>query len=414
MNIRQKVNISFLLFALLVGVLGILGYYNMRETERQVDVIIQESEGLLILRDMKEQIIEGIEEALAYLRLGDPLEKERFYRNLEGFDISSASFEEIGSFHHVGQEEEDELFKKITASRQALAIASGNMFESYERNGTVDLKYSSLLDGERHKFVALIDRFSEIKGEEVAVAQGKIRLMIGDAEKITVIFVSVAVVLALGLGLFLSRCILIPINKSLQEREVLLKELNHRVKNNFQIISSLLSLQAREIHDERAAKAFSVTSDRIRAMALIHEKLYESADLAHIDIGGYLGSLADYLLISCGSRQIDINVKADNILLGTNVAISCGVIANELVTNALKHAFPANPTSEITIGFRLADNQYTLVVRDNGIGFPADLDINNSSSLGLNIVTALARQLGGTVDLHRNDGAEIRVTFPAP
>ena len=205
------------------------------------------------------------------------------------------------------------------------------------------------------------------------------------------------------------------INASLREKEVLLKEINHRVKNNLQIISSLLNLQSRDIHDEQALSSFQVSQDRIRAMAMVHEKLYQSEDLARIDFGEYIKSLATDLGNSygLGLRDIDLKINVENILLGVDTAIPCGVIVNELVANSLKHAFPGDRTGEITVSFREVDGQYAMVFKDDGIGLPEDLDISCPSSLGLTIVNALTGQLGGRIDIARNGGSEIRIRFPA-
>ncbi len=202
---------------------------------------------------------------------------------------------------------------------------------------------------------------------------------------------------------------------SLDKKEVLLKEIGHRVKNNLQIISSLLSLQSRDIQDELALRAFQVSQDRIRAMALVHEKLYQSDDLSRIDFGEYIKSLATDLGSSYGlsSRDIDLKIDVDNILLGVDTAIPCGVIVNELVANSLKHAFPGGRSGEIAISFRKVDGQYTMIFKDDGVGLPEDLDISHPSSLGLTIVKALTGQLGGTISLGRNGGCEVTITFPA-
>ena len=205
------------------------------------------------------------------------------------------------------------------------------------------------------------------------------------------------------------------IRSSLNEKEVLLKEINHRVKNNLQIISSLLHLQSRDIHDEQALRSFQVSQDRIRAMALVHEKLYQSDDLARIDFGDYIESLATDLGSSygLGSRDVKLKIDVENILLGVDTAIPCGVIVNEMVANSLKHGFPGDRSGQIAISFREADGQYTMIFKDDGVGFPEDLDISHPSSLGLTIVNAVTGQLGGTIGLGRNGGSEIRITFPA-
>ena len=205
------------------------------------------------------------------------------------------------------------------------------------------------------------------------------------------------------------------IKASLGEKEVLLKEINHRVKNNLQIISSLLSLQSRDIQDERTLRSFQVSQDRIKAMALVHEKLYQSDGLSRIDFGEYIKSLADDLRSSYGlhSQNVKLKLDVDEIRLGVDTAIPCGVIVNELVSNSLKHAFPGDRSGEIVISFREVDGQYTMTFKDDGVGIPEDLDISRPSSLGLTIVNALTGQLGGAIDISRNGGSEISITFPA-
>jgi two-component sensor histidine kinase len=203
--------------------------------------------------------------------------------------------------------------------------------------------------------------------------------------------------------------------ESLKEKEVLLQEINHRVKNNLQIISSLLNLQSRDIQDPQVLRAFRTGQDRIGAMAMVHEKLYQSEDLARIDFGEYIKSLAGNLINSygLGARDICLKVDVDNILLGVDTAIPCGVIVNELVANSLKHAFPGDRAGEIVVSFREFDGRYTMMFKDNGVGIPEDLDLDRPSSLGLTIVNALTGQLGGTIGLVRNGGCEVSITFPA-
>ena len=148
---------------------------------------------------------------------------------------------------------------------------------------------------------------------------------------------------------------------------------------------------------------------------MVHEKLYRSEDLARIDFGEYIKSLADDLRSSygLGSQNVNLTIEVDNILLGVDTAIPCGVIVNELVSNSLKHAFPEDRVGEIVISFKELDGQYTMIFKDDGVGLPEDLDMKHPSSLGLTIVNALTGQLNGAIDLGRNGGTEIRITFPA-
>ncbi len=204
------------------------------------------------------------------------------------------------------------------------------------------------------------------------------------------------------------------IKTSLQEKEVLLKEVHHRVKNNLQIVSSLLNLQSEYIRDKQDLELFKVSQNRIESMALIHEKLYQSKDLAQIEFAEYLRELVSSLFSSYGinSSAITLKTNIERVSLGMDTAIPCGLIINELILNSLKHAFPAGLSGEICLNLHSSnENEITLIVSDNGIGFPQDLDFKNTNSLGLQLVNALTNQLGGTVELNRSVGAEFKITF---
>ncbi len=208
------------------------------------------------------------------------------------------------------------------------------------------------------------------------------------------------------------------IKASLKEKEVLLREIHHRVKNNLQIISSLLNLQSSFIKDKEVLEIFGESQNRVRSLALIHEKLHRSRDLARIDFGEYLRSLVANLLRSYGidSNVTTVKINADDVSLDIDTAIPCALIINELVSNSLKHAFPAGKEGEIGIEFRVDnDNGYVLTVRDNGVGLPRDFDLKNSESFGLQLVRSLASdQLGGTIELHSSSGgAEFKMEFAA-
>jgi two-component sensor histidine kinase len=208
---------------------------------------------------------------------------------------------------------------------------------------------------------------------------------------------------------------------SLAEKEVLLKEIHHRVKNNLQVISSMLSLQAYALCDPAALTAFTESQDRIRSMALIHEKLYRSQDLAGIDFGGYLEDLAAYLVRSYqrAERPIELCIEADGVRLGVDQAVPCGLIVNELVSNSLKHAFPPDRdhrgAGPDTIHIWLhgdGEGRLSLIVGDNGVGFPREVNVGHTDSLGLQIVNTLVGQLDGEISLNGTEGAEFKITFP--
>lgn len=200
------------------------------------------------------------------------------------------------------------------------------------------------------------------------------------------------------------------IKQSLKEKEVLLKEIHHRVKNNMQIISSLLSLQSASIENAKLRTMFREIQNRVKSMALIHEKLYQSEDFASIDFSDCIKILADEAVQSYRT-DIVVTVDADTVSLGIDTAIPCGLIINELVSNAAKHAFP-DEGGEIVITFHADGTAVELTVADNGVGIPGDIDIKTTESLGLSLVTLLAvDQLSGTLDLDRSKGTAFRITF---
>ena len=201
---------------------------------------------------------------------------------------------------------------------------------------------------------------------------------------------------------------------ALAEKVVLLKEVHHRVKNNLQIISSLLELQSDQIEGDDSRKFIRESQDRIRSMALVHEQLYKSDDLSVIDFATYVDELVMSLYRSSVGRaaRITTEVKISDIELGIDEAISCGLIINELVSNSLKHAFPADRGGKILIsGFLDEKGTACLKVADDGIGFPTGFDIAVSESLGLQIVTLLTKQLHGTLEIRGDKGVEVCIRF---
>ncbi len=201
---------------------------------------------------------------------------------------------------------------------------------------------------------------------------------------------------------------------SLKEKEVLLREIHHRVKNNMQIISSLLRLQSANIKQKEYLEIFRDSQNRIMSMALIHEKLYRSEDFTRINFNEYIKELVSELLHSYkASDRITLHVDTDSVALDVDSAVPCGLIINELVTNSIKYAFPNNKPGEISISLhRNNEGEVELVVSDNGIGIPDTVDIRKTDSLGLRLVTLLAEnQLGGRIDLNTNNGTEFKIRF---
>jgi len=206
----------------------------------------------------------------------------------------------------------------------------------------------------------------------------------------------------------------VQVRASLDEKEVLLKEIHHRVKNNLQVISSLLNLQSNVVEDKEVEEMFKESRDRVRSMALTHEQLYRSDDLAGVDFGRYIRDLGNALFRSYGvdPDAVRLTVEAEDVSLALDTAIPCGLMVNELVSNCLKHAFPEGGGGEILIRLTSGDDgRYTLTVGDNGVGFPEDTDHHSSPTLGLQLVNSLADQLGGTMELDRSEGTEFRISF---
>ncbi|MFQ6044257.1 MAG: histidine kinase dimerization/phosphoacceptor domain -containing protein, partial [Candidatus Poribacteria bacterium] len=203
------------------------------------------------------------------------------------------------------------------------------------------------------------------------------------------------------------------VTKSLEEKEVLLSEIHHRVKNNMQIISSMLRLQGRSIKDETYLQMLQDSQDRIRSMALIHERLCQSENLAKIDLDSYIRDLANSLFRTYAiADNVELKIDVENVSLSIDSAIPCGLILNELISNSLKYAFPDGREGEININLRCIEDRVELVVKDNGIGMPKDLDFKNTESLGLQLVTILVEnQLQGKIELSRTEGTEFRITF---
>ena len=203
------------------------------------------------------------------------------------------------------------------------------------------------------------------------------------------------------------------IRAALEERETLLKEVHHRVKNNMQIISSLLSLQAAQATEPETIEMLNDSQQRIRSMALIHDRLYRSASLAEIDFGQYVESLVDELLrmYNVPLGVITIATDIENVQLGVDTAIPCALIINELVSNSLKHAFPDGRTGAVTIALRRANGVHMLTVADNGVGFPRDVDFRATDSLGMQLVVTLVNQLEGTIELNRENGTAFAISF---
>lgn len=203
------------------------------------------------------------------------------------------------------------------------------------------------------------------------------------------------------------------ISRSLKEKELLLKEIHHRVKNNLQVVSSLLKLQSGYVKDESSMDLLIDSQNRVRSMALVHQKLYQSKDFSEIDFPEYLRQLSEHLInvFKAKSGDVDINVNSEDVNLGIDLAIPCGLILNELISNSLKYAFPGGRKGKINIDFRCVDENYEIVIADNGIGFPKEINYKETKSLGLQLVNTLVGQIDGNISMENSIGTAFRIKF---
>jgi PAS domain S-box-containing protein len=204
------------------------------------------------------------------------------------------------------------------------------------------------------------------------------------------------------------------LNRTLKERDVLLQEVHHRVKNNFQVVSSLLNIQMRRLADGAARDALYNCQTRVQAIALIHEKLYQSTDYSRVPFASYVRSLAANVFQSTGASPatVYLEVAIEDITLTVDKAIPCGLILNELIMNALKHAFPEQRAGKIRIEMaRAGAGLVRMIVQDDGVGLPGGLDFRRSDSLGLQLVCTLAEQLAATINVQSEHGTSFDLTF---
>jgi PAS domain S-box-containing protein len=199
---------------------------------------------------------------------------------------------------------------------------------------------------------------------------------------------------------------------SLEEKETLLKEIHHRVKNNLQIISSLLNLQASEIKDPMLYEMFQESQNRIRSLALVHEKLYQARNFAQINFFDYLQTVTMHLARSYDRGGISWQIDGDEVHLGIDQAVPCGLIVNELISNAMKHAFVDRSEGSLHLAlFKEANGDITIVVQDDGVGFPADKDFRQATSMGMVLIQSLVEQIDATIELDRGNGTKFTVRF---
>ncbi len=204
------------------------------------------------------------------------------------------------------------------------------------------------------------------------------------------------------------------LKQSVAEKEMLIKEIHHRVKNNLMVISSLLNLQSRYIKDKESLNIFKESQNRAKSMALIHERLYASDNLKKINFGEYIQTLSRdlYRTYVTDPSLVDLNLEVEDADIDINTAVPLGLIVNELVSNSMKHAFVDNKMKgEISISFQKVEDDFILDVKDSGIGFPEDLDFKNSGSLGLQLVNMLVDQIKGEIEFKNENGTQFKIRF---
>ena len=204
------------------------------------------------------------------------------------------------------------------------------------------------------------------------------------------------------------------LSRSLKEKELLLKEIHHRVKNNLQVVSSLLKLQTGYVKDENALDLLMDSQNRVRSMALVHQKLYQSADFSEINFTEYLRQLSGHLLNSFKTNPeiVSIDISAEKLELGIDHAVPCGLIVNELISNSLKYAFPDGKKGTIIIDLRKSNNnEIILTISDDGVGFPEGINYRETQSLGLQLVNTLVGQIDGNISMENHVGTTFRISF---
>jgi len=212
-----------------------------------------------------------------------------------------------------------------------------------------------------------------------------------------------------------NKAVQLELANSLKEKELLLKEVHHRVKNNMQVISSLLNIQAESVGDEVFSGLLGESQQRIKSMSLIHENLYQSDNLLEIDFKDYINMLANSLhrFYAISGSLISLDIRVDNVALDIETAVPCGLIINELISNSLKHAFSGlDRPGTITINFRSIGCRYVLEIKDDGVGLPPEFTLESSTSMGMEIVTILTQQLDGKLQFENEQGARFEISFP--
>jgi len=284
-----------------------------------------------------------------------------------------------------------------------LSVVSVKVVLTEEYNNYWLKKYEAVLRGEHQYFeTKMIDRQNNVVWREIFL--NPIFDELGNLVEVA----------GIGLDITEKKLANEQIHNSLQEKEVLLKEVHHRVKNNLQVISSILNLQSSYVKDQSTLNILKESQDRIKSMAFIHESLYQTKDFSSINFSEYVVNLSQNLLHSYSSleHEIKLNLDIQNVFLNLDLAIPCGLIINEIVSNALKYAFVDKmEDAEIMIKMHLVGEDLQLQIKDNGVGLPKHIDYRNTESLGLQLVVTLVDQLNGNIELDCTKGAHYNILF---
>jgi len=284
-----------------------------------------------------------------------------------------------------------------------LSMIEGEMISSNEYNKFWIDKYTSAFKGKSEYFeTKLIDKFGNLVWREIYLNPIF-------NEKGQVIEIS-----GIGHDITEKKLVEEKIKQSLQEKEVLLKEVHHRVKNNLQVISSILNLQSSYVKDAGTLNILKESQNRIKSMAFIHESLYQTKDFSSINFSEYVVNLSNNLIHSYSNFEYEIKLNLDiqNVFLNLDLAIPCGLIINEIISNALKYAFVEKQNDgEISIEMKTEDENLILKLSDNGAGLPKNIDFRNTESLGLQLVVTLTEQLNGTIELDTTNGTAYTIIF---
>jgi len=327
------------------------------------------------------------------------------------------------SFRAIIEAVPDAIIIADSKGTMRLANSAAARLMGYTKSELVALSIESLLpERERKKYKDLCERYLNESSAATSAVPEEISVIKKDGTEIPV-EVSIGYCLhdqAHQYAVIVLRDISVrkriqdDMQHSLREKEVLLKEVHHRVKNSLQIISSIINLQSHAIADPSAKALLDDTRARVRSIALVHERLYESKDLNQVDFREYVEGLVSDLFVACGvqAQNVQVQYTIDPIFLEIDKAVNCGLIINELVSNALKYAFDVPAHGAIMVTVRQDGTSLMLQVRDNGKGLPQHFDLESSRSLGLTLVHGLAKELGGEFHLTSEEGVEITITIP--